>query len=69
MAQLMQTKHEAPAESVSLEEQNGRLFDLVGELLETNQRLRSKVTTLEAQVGRTERALAGASAVFPMLLP
>ena len=67
MAQL--TTHEAPVELHSLEEQNGRLLDLVGELLQTNQRLRCQVAALEQQTECTESALARASAVLPMLLP
>ena len=69
MAQLTQARDEAPGEFLSLEQQNGRLLDLVGELLETNQRLRSKVAALEEETLRGERALAHVSAAFPMILP
>jgi hypothetical protein len=68
MAQLTHTLDEAPAEQLTLAEQNGRLLDLVGELLEANQRLRFEVSMLEQEAGRTEHALAKASAAFPLLL-
>ncbi len=68
MAQLTYPTYEAPAERATLEEQNGRLLDLVGELLQANQRLRGRVETLERQAERSERALAKASAAFPLLL-
>jgi len=57
MAKSMEIMDEALAEPLACEEQNGRLLDLVGELLQTNQRLRFKVTTLEQELKRTERAL------------
>ena len=57
MAQLTQTTYEAPAEAVPLEEQNGRLLDLVGELLEANQRLRCKVAQLEQEGVRRARTV------------
>jgi len=57
MAKSMEIMDEALAEPLAWEEQNGRLLDLVGELPQTNQRLRFKVTTLEQELKRTERAL------------
>lgn len=69
MTRMTQTAYEAPAETVPLEEQNGRLLDLVGELVEANQRLRCKVARLEQEGARMERALSNACAVYSMLLP
>jgi len=69
MAESMEIMDEAFAESLACEEQNGRLLDLVGELLHSNQRLRYRVTALEHQLKRTERALESASAVLPLMLP
>lgn len=69
MTRLTQTTYEAPAETIPLEEQNGRLLDLVGELVEANQRLRCRVARLEQEGVRTERGLSDAYAVYPMLLP
>ncbi len=69
MAQPMLTTHEAPAESLPLEQQNARLMALVGELLEANQQLRFKAAELEQQSKRTASALADASAVYALLLP
>jgi hypothetical protein len=69
MANTIDFQNTKPAHVLPSADQNGRLLDMVGELLLANQELRFQVAQLEEKVARTSRTLDETSAIYGLLLP
>lgn len=69
MANATDAEETPPAHKLPSADQNGRLLDIVGELLLANQELRFIVAQLEREAAHTSRALNETSAIYGMLLP